>query len=113
MLKHYRKHGRYSREDAARVAGVSVRVWNEYEDGKRKAPAHVHLIARAVMFGDLGQLSPAWRGWRMAGDSLVSPTGETFTPGQVNARTWDVQLIAELRRQVRELSAPFAQLQLI
>lgn len=55
--------------------------------------------------GDLGAIHPAWAGWNIIRDELVSPENATFTPGDVRASGYLSALVDAQRRQMREADA--------
>lgn len=51
-----------------------------------------------ILAGDLGCFNPAWRGWRLSGDKLISPEGWEATAG-------DILSIPLLRAQISAYQA--------
>ena len=54
--------------DICRVDASTARRW---KSGSRRIP----YAAQALVSGDLGAFSKSWEGWRVQGDSLLSPDG--------------------------------------
>lgn len=52
--------------------------------------------------GDLGILSPSWRGWRINNNNLWTPEGDNYSSGDIHAIRLLHQLISELQRQLRK-----------
>jgi len=85
-------------ETIAAVCGVSLetaRRWRRL--GRCPEPAR-RLLAVA---NDLGAISEAWAGWRIADGLIYSPEGLTATPGEVAALWYYRQLAAEVCRRRR------------
>jgi len=53
-------------------------------NGQVKIPG-AQRLAIHQMLGDLPGTEGAWRGWRFSRGELLSPDGETFGPGELNA----------------------------
>lgn len=83
----------------ARACGVTVRTaWRWKRAGHM--PAAYALGLQLLEDGDLGALSPAWRGWVLRRDEIISPDNWRFRPGEIQALPLKVQLIGELKRQL-------------
>jgi hypothetical protein len=67
--------------ELARGCGVSIRTARRWVNSG-KVPA---LYASALEEGDLGRVSPAWRGFRFLRDQLVTPGGEKLRPGEITS----------------------------
>lgn len=52
-------------------------------------------MVRVFVDGELEEIDPAWRGWRLERGELVSPEGWTFTPSNVTASELYRRLIVE------------------
>lgn len=50
---------------------------------------------------DLGHLDPAFKGFKIYGGQIVTPNGYAYPPGFLYAIPLNMQLIAELQRQVK------------
>lgn len=77
-------HWGHSAERLASLAEVHITTARRWKTGKRPRPSLMKL-ARIVLAGELDQLGPTWRGWKIRNGELVSPEGWTFTPGEVRA----------------------------
>lgn len=76
----------------------TLRRWRR----RRRVPP-VPALAIRLLQGELGEISPTWRGWRLDGDGyLVSPEGETWTVPRLNAWAYERQILDDLRRRVAE-----------
>lgn len=56
--------------------------------------------------GELGQLWPAWDGWRVLGKNLVAPDGRTWSRGELDAAYYRGELLRELQTMKPATSAP-------
>lgn len=74
-----------SQATAARLCGVTVRQVKRWEAGQARTPPAALALVRLVGGGDLGQVSPAWCGWRLVRGQLFSPENVGFAPGEVRA----------------------------
>jgi hypothetical protein len=74
----------YPAEELADLTGVHVATARRWKRGDALPPVADRLL-RLVLTGDLGLISRAWRGWRLAAGTLVGPDGITATPGEVLA----------------------------
>lgn len=104
--------------DKITAGGRLHRAAIRWDDLPQRFPVSARTVARwrarglpplvdalLAVWGDLGVIHPAWRGWMIsARDGLLySPENEGKTPGEVRARFWDREQIKALRRQVRKL----------
>jgi hypothetical protein len=64
-------------------------------------PYTARVTWRVVRYGDLGAVSPSWRGWRIVRDKLYSPENWDFRPGEVLTLPLQARMIHKLRRQLR------------
>ena len=73
------------------VHPVTVRRWKKLV----RLPCWLERLVRVCVHGELADVDPAWRGWRLIAGELVSPEGWTYTPGAVRAgRLWKQRAIA-------------------
>lgn len=88
----------YSRNGVAEALGVTLRTWQRWQKGGAPGWA-VHLLR--IWAGE----SPwsGWEGWRFS-DGEIWPPGycAPVTPGQVLAVPYRLQIIAALKRRIRE-----------
>lgn len=63
------------------VHPVTVRRWKKLA----RIPRWLQRLVRVCLHGELAEIDPAWRGWRLVRGELVSPEGRAFTPGAVRA----------------------------
>ena len=98
----------YQLEKLSLMFGVSVRTVRRWMNGEDKAhPCAVALLKNLFMgFPQQGR----WRGWYMADDYLVSPSGETLSPDMIgrlwlwrNERELQLSRIRELTRENQSL----------
>lgn len=69
---------------------------------RRKVPA-VAALALKLLEGELGEISPPWRGWRLDRDGvLISPAGVRWTPPRLLAWGYERQLLEAYRRRLSE-----------
>lgn len=66
-----------------------------------RPPSWLARLVRLVVEGDLGEMSAAWRGWKLVSGELVSPEGWTATPGEVRALPLMHGQIAAYQAQLR------------
>lgn len=87
---------------AARRLGVSRESARRWQRGSRPAPVAMQRLARILLAGDLAEISRTWDGWRLVNEQLVSPDNVCWTPGQLAAYYWQLQLLSEYRRQLTQ-----------
>jgi hypothetical protein len=81
------------------VHRTTVRRWL---DGTVQIPGAQHLAIRYLL-GDLPGTDGQWVGWRFSHGELVSPGGDRFTSGDVQAIRLQQQRNQALDHEVREL----------
>lgn len=70
-------------EELARLTGAHVTTARRWKRGAPLEPPVARLL-RILLTGDLGAISPAWRGWRLVDGKLYGPDlMDGFTPGDV------------------------------
>lgn len=79
---------------ACRVSLRTARRW--HAAGRMPYGASLALSARFARA--LAPEAPAWRGWRIVGDAIVSPEGEEWTQGRLRAYFVNCQRLAEYAR---------------
>lgn len=88
----------YSVREITRALPVNretARRWRR----RRRVPPVPMLALRLRLEGDLGAISDAWSGWRLAGGRLTSPEGVAWSCGELNAWQFERQELAQLRRE--------------
>jgi hypothetical protein len=83
-----------NRTACAALLGVSVKTVRNWDRGRHRVPWSAVKLLRLLRLGDLGALAPAWAGWRLQGETLLSPEGRRFTPGD---SAWWGLLVAQAR----------------
>lgn len=86
--------------DLAATCGIPVRTVRRWI-AAGKAPYAVIVAYRILRNGDLGAISPVWKGWHIIRDQLWSPENCPFRPGEIQAISITDQLVQELKRQLR------------
>ncbi len=61
--------------ELARIFHVDLSTARRWKRGASHPPPFVYLI----LSGDLGFLSPEWRGWRIRGATIIAPGGWTIS----------------------------------
>ena len=100
-----------TRREVSDACGVSLRQVRRWDAGVSHPSRAVWRLLR-LLAGDLGEITPEWRHWRIS-----RTTGELFSlewkeshflPGALNALPFRLAQMAELRRQLRlgDQSAP-------
>ena len=96
----YRNQRGLTREIAAAVCGVDITTYRRWERGRARIPFSAN---RELALDGAGELpataGTTWDGWLFVRGVLVSPEGETFTPGAVRALWWVWQRLAAWRGQ--------------
>jgi hypothetical protein len=75
-----------SRKACAEYLGVSLRTVRHWDAGRNRVPWSAVRLLRLMRNGDLGALLPAWSGWVLNRNGLVSPDGKVYT--EHNMRHW-------------------------
>lgn len=85
-------------EDAATLAGVSIKTVYHWIAGTKTPAPQVSALLEIVAGGALPWRG--WEGWRLATDSgrLMAPNGYSFMPGELAWWSLQKQLIKELER---------------
>lgn len=78
-----------------------------WERGQVRIPTRTHHLLRELL-GHLPGTDGQWSGWRFWKGRLFNPAGDSWSPGEVEARHWHLQLIDSLQRRVSELEAQVA-----
>ena len=78
-----------------------------WESGAVRLPQRTHHLVRELL-GHLPGTDGQWEGWRFWRGLLYDPAGDAWSPGDVQARHWERQLIDSLTRRVAELEAQVA-----
>lgn len=81
------------------VHRTTVKRWLS---GEVKIPGAQHLAIRYLL-GDLPGTQGEWTGWRFAFGELVTPGGDRFTPGDVQAIRLQQQRARVLDQELREM----------
>jgi hypothetical protein len=66
-----------------------------------KMPETARRLIAILLGGELGELDRAWRGWRILNGVLLSPNGDEFVPGQVQAIPFQRAQIAAYQAEQR------------
>lgn len=67
---------------AAEFLHVTSRTISSWESGDTRIPYPAFKLLRLLVNGEL--LSDAWKGWRVRGDTLYTPTGRAFKQHELN-----------------------------
>jgi hypothetical protein len=86
----------------AGAAGVSLATAQRWKRFGRIPPLPARLVALAIG-GELGVLSPAWRGFTLRDGRLWTPYGFGVTPNEISALAYR---FAQLRALERERAEP-------
>lgn len=100
----------FTRAAGAAFLDISPRTlirWENAGDAPEWALALLYQRAYGIPLKMTG-----WRGWRLLRGLLVSPEGETYTPGSIRAWFYERQELAALRRQFDRWCRPPVQLEL-
>jgi hypothetical protein len=62
---------------------VTVRRWKKLA----RLPRWLERLVRVCLQGELGEIDPAWNGWRIVRGELISPEGRSYSPGAIRAST--------------------------
>src|SRR5256885_7699068 len=94
-------------DELAALAAVHVTTARRWLR-RREAPDLVERTLTYLRAGELAPLSSTWSGWCVRGAHLVSPSGETFTPGAVLAGPLERATVTAQRRELDVLRAAIA-----
>lgn len=83
------------------VSPATRRRWGRTHRVPRLASLTVRLLE-----GELGAIAPEWTGWRIQGAALVSPEGECWNPGRLQAWLLELQLLDCLKRRLLDPQQP-------
>lgn len=86
-------------QQAADYYGVSLKTFNRYRASER-APLAVCKLQR-LLANDLSALHVDWAGWTMGRDGLLyDEHNNGYTPGQVRASFYQMQIAREHQRKI-------------
>lgn len=89
-----------SKRQVASFLFVSLRTIQYWERGKIKIPYAAFRLLRISTGYELPG-SP-WRGWMLFGDTLISPEGKKFTPGDLNHLSLTFAIAHQWRKEYIE-----------
>lgn len=87
----------------ADAAGVSLRTATRWK--ARGVPRSMERAIALVVHGDLGELAPAWAGWKLWDGRLWSPEGSSFSAGEVRAIPYRAEQLRAMQREIAALAA--------
>lgn len=82
----------WTRREAARRLGVTVRTVANWESGRTRPPRYVEDYYRLA--SGTAPTWSKWSGWRLIDDGLLDPTGQLHRPHEIQNARW---LIAQLQ----------------
>lgn len=82
---------------AARYVGLHRTSYARQESGHSRVDLSVFIALRA-----LTDLPGVWRGWRLTDRVIISPGGDQYTPGEINALFYYRQIAADASLQRRK-----------
>lgn len=65
-------------------------------------PRHFADLVQLRIHGDLGVLSPAWKGFRLRNDHIWTPEDQPVKFGELRAIPYNRELIRELQHQLEQ-----------
>lgn len=86
-------------EDTAKLLRVTTRTVMHWESGVTRIPYAPFKLLRVLAMHELPD--KAWKGWRVIGDSLYSPTNRGFKP-------WELLYLANYLTMARYWQADYA-----
>lgn len=103
---------------AAKLFRVTERTLQNWEAGKVRVPYAAYKLMRILRGHEFPD--PAWKGYRVVGDTLWSPEGHSFKPSQMTWWSLTCRMAAEFRtimvkakvlesQLLRELGSPLTQ----
>lgn len=76
----------WTRREAARRLGVTVRTITNWESGRTRPPRYVEDYYRLAS-GSAPSWSK-WTGWRLIDDELLDPSGTRYRPAEIQNHRW-------------------------
>lgn len=99
-------HGiRCSISQAVTITGRSRRTVQRWVRRRQISDPLALQLLQANLYG---RLPPPWNSWRVSGHVLVSPTGDSFTTGDLRAAYVNAELVRHLRARVQDLERQLA-----
>ena len=92
---------RWNINEIASICGVSLKTVQRWKSGQTVPPKSAIL----VLARDLGAFDPAWAGWKIIGNQLVSPENWIATPGDVLSIQLTQAQLSAYRTENRALKA--------
>jgi hypothetical protein len=78
---------------------VDIATARRWKSGRSRIPS----AAAALLLGELGMFSPAWRGWRIVDEEIVSPDGWRISRNDALAVPLLHAQLSALRSEVAQL----------
>src|SRR5579872_5049353 len=94
-------------KDLAALCGVDISTARRW----RRRATCLPKSALIILTGDLGYLSPEWRGWRIRGSEIISPDGWTINRNDALIVPLMHGQIAALRADLRQARARIEELE--
>jgi len=96
----WRMKARLSVLDCARLFEVNQRTVKNWQSGKTKPPKAVFLYL-GIYCGQLDFLGPAWSGFWLDVECIVTPEGEPISAGEIRGAPWAYQALGIKRAFAR------------
>lgn len=95
-----------SPSDVAAICHVSIATAKSWLSDKTRFP-HYALV---LLAGDLGAMSQGWKGWRVEGDSIITPKGLMISRSELEAAPGLMEQIDTLQEELAALRSKLAAL---
>lgn len=88
-------------ERVAEICQVALKTARRWK-ATRSIPASRRQCLLLALDGDLGAITGTWAGFKLLHGELVTPEGDTLTPGDVRAISYRRQQVRALKRALAE-----------
>lgn len=79
------------------ISSASARRWLRL----RRIPPPARRLLELVRTGELGQIHPAWQGWKVTTKNIFDPDGNEASQGEIRSIRARLAQLAELERERR------------
>lgn len=95
-------------KDLVAICHIDITTARRWRRGSNLPPAYILDFVNAKLFGDMGFLDPAWRGWTLRDGHLISPEAWMMSMSDVLASRLHEAQLAAWRLEVAKMRAELA-----
>jgi hypothetical protein len=95
-------------KDLVAICHIDITTARRWRRGSNLPPAYMLDFVNCKVWGDLGFLDPAWRGWRLKDGHLISPEAWMMSMSDVLASRLHEAQLAAWRHEVAKMRIELA-----